>query len=177
MPRLPALALVAALVAGCAFSVDGELPAVTVTYEDLKIPPAPPAVDGAEHSITLPFTMDRPKLRLPRDAFHEVYAFGMSMTAKAGVSDLSFIRTLRVTLTSPERQREGLPPFEIARYERDEGGDLVGPILKATALMPADITPAFGASVHQLGLEATGHMPGTPWLADLSFFLGAKVSY
>lgn len=179
MPRRSALAVgtLAALLCGCAFSVDGELPAVTVTYRDLRLPALPPAAGGAEHSVSLPFAMDRPRLRLPRDAFHEVLVHGMTLTATAGVGDLSFIRTLRVTLTSPERQMQGLPPIEIARYERDDDGELVGPVLRATSLMPVDVTSAFAASTHLLAFEVVGRLPAVPWLADLSIFLDAKIAY
>jgi hypothetical protein len=177
-PAAVALAIAAAAgPAGCAFSVEGELPSVTVTHADLMFPPAPRGPESGEQTVAVSFVQTRPKLALPREAFHEVSASGATFVAKSGVTDLAFVRSVRITLATLDDHLAGLEPIEIARYHRTESA----PGARLEALppgdAPVDVTSIWKAQNYVLGIEISGVPPAGFWTADLSVHLGAQIKY
>lgn len=173
----PAALLLIALASGnCIISAEGELPDVEVTERDVAIPAAPLEADGSDVAISVTFKQKPARAGLPRNAFSDVRVLGVGVTAKSGVSDLSFLKALRVTATSAEATAAGFAPVEIARFERSSttGG---GPTLMIPADPPADVTALWKSNEVVFTLGAIGQMPTTAWTADVGMRFGATVTY
>ena len=99
----------------------------------MAIPAAPLEADGSDVAISVTFKQKPARAGLPKDSFSDVRVLSVGVTAKSGVSDLAFLKGLRVTATSAEATAAGFAPVEIARFERN-GSSGAGP----TLLIPAD---------------------------------------
>src|SRR5687767_8288710 len=88
------IAFTACLLTGCALSVEGELPDVEVIEQNIAIPGV---VRGGVETFALTVAQKVPRFNLPSSVFAEIRVREVSIAATSGVSDLSFIRALRVT--------------------------------------------------------------------------------
>jgi hypothetical protein len=173
----PAALLVIALATGnCIISAEGELPDVEVTERDVAIPAAPLEADGSDVAISVVFKQKPARAGLPKDSFSEVRVLSVGVTAKSGISDLAFLKGLRVTATSAEATAAGFAPVEIARFERN-GSSGAGPTLLIAADPPADVTALWKSTEVVFTLAAVGQMPTTAWTADVGMRFGATISY
>src|SRR4051812_32508523 len=100
-----ALAAVAVLGGGCTLFAEGEIPDVELVQNDLLFPAAPLASQGMEVALSVPFKLRPGRIGIARDAFSAVRVLSVAITAKSGVSDLTFLHTARITLAS-------LDPFD-----------------------------------------------------------------
>ncbi len=164
------------LASGCAFSIDGELPNMTVSQQDVWFAPAPAHVDLGEQSLKITYTPAKTKLALPRDAFAEVKPLSVSVVPKRGVSDLTFVRSLRVSISTADPSIANPPaPVEIARYERDADDNFADII--APSSPGADLTDLWRAGNYTVTVEATGLLPQVGWSVDVNLNLSAKIKY
>jgi hypothetical protein len=166
-----------ALGSGCVLSAEGELPDVEVTTRDVAIPAAPlEALEaGRDVAIAVSFRQKPERAGLSKSNFAQVRVLSVQVTAKSGVSDLAFLRSLRVVATSPEATNMGLAPVEIARYERN--GAAGGTTLSIPSDPPADITQLWRSSEIVFTLQAVGQMPTVAWTADVGLHVGATLTY
>ena len=165
-----------ALASGCALSAEGELPEVEVTQRDIAIPGAPLDADGGEVTLPVTFRQQPPRLGLEGATFSRVEVLGMQIAASGGVTDLSFLRRLRVTATSPKADAAKRAPIEIINYQRAVEGD-VGATLALPTAPPADVTELWQDSSMLFTLEITGQLPTVAWSADVGLSFGATVTY
>ena len=173
----PAALLAIALASGnCIISAEGELPDVEVTERDVAIPAAPLEADGSDVAISVVFKQKPARVGLPKDSFSDVRVLSVGVTAKSGISDLAFLKGLRVTATSAEATAAGFAPVEIARFERN-GSSSAGPTLLIPADPPADVTALWKSTEVVFTLAAVGQMPTTAWTADVGMRFGATISY
>jgi hypothetical protein len=168
-------ALGLALASGCALSAEGELPEVEVTQRDIAIPGAPLDADGGEVTLPVTFRQQPPRLGLEGATFSRVEILGMQIAATGGVTDLSFLRRLRVTATSPKAEAARRAPIEVVNYQRAEGD--IGATLALPTGPPADVTELWQDSSMLFTLEITGQLPTVAWSADVGLSFGATVSY
>lgn len=166
-------ALVAlALAAGCALSAEGEIRDLSITRHDIAVPGTSIELPDFEPTITTSFTQRQPDLGLPDDGFTEVTVRAVTITARAGVEDLSFVRSLRITVAPAE----GGVPVEIARYNRDLDGP-AGPVLIMREDPAPDVIEAWQSERSVIAVEATGTLPERDWSVDVTVTYGLRVTY
>ena len=178
MRGLPPLGLLAAmaLASGCALSAEGELPEVEVTERDIAIPGAPLDADGGEVSLSVGFRQKPAKVGLEGATFSRVHILGIQVATTGGATDLSFLRRLRITATSPEAGAAGRAPIEVARYQREDEAE-VGSTLVLPSKPPADVTELWQHTALLFTLEITGQLPTMAWTADVGMSFGATITY
>jgi hypothetical protein len=174
--RIAVVVAALALGPGCILSAEGELPDVEVTERDVAIPAAPLEADGSDVAIAVSFRQKPARAGLAKSNFADVRVLSVHLTAKSGVSDLGFVKGLRVVATSSEAAAMGLAPVEIARYERN-GGGAGGPMLSIPSNPPADVTQLWRSSEIVFTMQAVGQMPTTAWTADVGMHFGATLTY
>jgi len=173
-----ALLLASAVGPGCALSVEGELPAIDITRKDIRIPAIP--AEGRrtpEQTVMVPvFVEPHDRLVLPRESYESVKVHNVALTAKSGVSDMSFVRTLRLTISSLEDHSAKQPPLEMARYERGATPDH-SPTLTITNDPPTEVVAAWKADVVVIGIEVSGVLPDGAWVLDVTARMSATIRY
>ncbi len=174
-PRAPAL-LGLALLAGCALSAEGELPEVEVTERDLAIPAAPAEADGNEVSLAVSFRQQPARVGLQGASFSKVRVLGVQIATTGGLDDLSFLRRLRITATSPKAEAAREAPIEVAAYERSDDAE-VGATLTLTTDPPVDVTELWKDASLLFTLHITGELPTVAWSADVGMSFAATITY
>src|ERR1700759_4198241 len=76
--------------AGCV-SVDAEIPDIEVTQKDLSFAGVPVGSTLGDVSMTRTFSQEHDALDLPEGLNPEVKALAVSLTAKSGIKDFSFV--------------------------------------------------------------------------------------
>jgi hypothetical protein len=169
--------------AGCSPVVDAKFSDVVVTRPDISIPAAPTA---GLTSVTFSFSMDSSKLgassnpaaqnQIASAKLHEI-----SLTAKGGITDLSFIKTLHTIAYVPLRGSGATSEnqVEIADYERS-GTQPVGAVLTVPPPEPVDLLPLLRpTSTEQTKIVVVvnlgGELPMSAWKADVSMSLSIEL--
>ncbi|HEY0715804.1 MAG TPA: hypothetical protein VGF45_24180, partial [Polyangia bacterium] len=135
------LALVAGLavaLSSCVIAGEAELPDLEVVNSGITIPAAPPEADGSEVALTVAFQQKPNRAGLASNSFQDVHVNAVTVVATAGISDLSFVRSLRILAsnpTAPAAKRQA--PVEIARYQR-KAGEPVGRSIEIPNTPPAN---------------------------------------
>jgi len=168
---------VALLLGGCALSVEGELPEIEVTQEALSVPGVPRELRTGEVSVAVPsFFQPNDRLGLPIDSYKSVKVKGLVVSLKkGGGGDLSFVHTMRVTLSGLQGYLAGVAPTEVARYERPAGGS-AGTTIDASQ-GSVEVVEAWRDPVTVMTLEATGDLPEEAWTVDVVVRLSAVLTY
>jgi hypothetical protein len=180
-PALVAVVALAALASGCTLFAEGDIPDVELVQNDLLFPAAPLGSQGMEVALSVPFKLRPGRIGIARDAFSAVRVLSVAITAKSGVTDLTFLHTARITLASFDPFDAGgtlqQGPVEIARYSRIDGAE-VGPSVKVESEPPTDVTDIWRTAPTVVFVaEITGQLPTVAWTADISIRLGANVKY
>jgi hypothetical protein len=176
--RAPKALLAIALAAGgCVMSATGELPEVEVTQQNLKLPGVPRELRTGDVSVTIPaFFQPNDRLGLPIDKYESVKVNSLSLILKkGGGGDLSFVRTMRVTLTGLQGYLSGQVPTEVARYQRPDTGT-AGSTLELGA-GSVEVVDAFRDPVTVMIVEATGDLPEDEWAIDVVVRMSALLHY
>jgi hypothetical protein len=170
LATLLAVAL-AAGAGGCALSVEADVPDVEVTQHDISIAGVPMAGLLGEVSTHHSFTQKLPDLNLPKGLASNVEAAKIEFTAKTGIVDFSFLRSLRVTMTP-----NGSPaPIELINYEKADGA-VVGKTLLVDSLNAVDILKDWKDTA-LFDIQVAGTLPETAWTVDMSVHFNGKLSY
>jgi hypothetical protein len=161
---------------GCVIDAEAELPDVEVSSNGIAIPAAPAEADGNDVSLTVGFRQKPNRAGLSKDAFADVHVLSVNLKSSGGVSDLAFLKSLRITATSAEAEAAGRAPIEISRYAR-VSGKTVGPLLQMSSDPPADITQLWKGKELVFSIEVAGQLPTVPWTADVAMRVGATLDY
>jgi hypothetical protein len=182
----PSLFALGLLLVGCAPVVDAKFSDIEVTRPDIPIPPAGPG------AITLPpvtFSFDSTLLGANSnlEAQSQIIAVDMhklSLTAKSGVTDLSFIQTLHALAFVPLKNSsfqtgQSSRQVEIADYERRDDKP-VGPIFTVPLPEPVNILPLLQpSSLDQrkivVVVSLSGQMPNQNWTIDVSMSISVEL--
>lgn len=171
----------------CSPNIDAEFPEVEVTYPNLEAPAyiAIPNVP-ADPQITLSFELDSRNIgasALPANQkrFQAATIYQVTLTATSGVSDLSFIRKLRIVAELPASNQvptAPTPKIEIGYYER-QGDAPIGPVFTFPLPVPVDILPLIRPSQSDqrkiiVTITAGGTLPNVGWTADVVMRLSAR---
>lgn len=174
VPRLLAATFVSVLVAsagGCALSVEAEIPEIEVTHRGLMFEGAPIEIPG-EISMTKSFSQEHDKLDFPEGLGAEVKTLSITLKATSGVSDLSFIRYLRISMSG----HEGHSAIELGTYDADIDGSS-GAEITLTTLNPVNVLDAWKTESATFTLEVAGSLPTSSWTADITVRFAGKAKY
>ena len=173
----------AALLAGCSPIVDGEFSDIEVTRPDITIPAVTTATQPA---VTFSFSIDSTPLGAnanpeAQDGIVSVKLHRLALTAKSGVTDLSFIETLHALACVPISKTSTLSSrqVELADYEREF--DLpAGKTFEVPIPEPVDLLPLLRPSSTEprrilVIVNLGGALPTTQWQADVSMSLSIEI--
>ncbi len=172
-------------VLGCSPVVDASFPQISITRLDIPVPAAPTT---ARSTVYFQFSFNSGQLGAstkPENQSHirAVHLEQLSVTAKSGISDLSFIQTLRAVAFVPidkTTTKKTSRQVEIADYER-AGDAALGSTFLVPLPEPVDLLPLLRPS----GSEATtiwvsvnlgGQLPTVSWTTDVTMVLSAAAS-
>jgi hypothetical protein len=170
------LALAFALVtgaAGCMVSVDAEIPRVEVTQRDLLFAGVPVAGALGEVSMTRSFSESHQALDLPAGLTSEVKALDVSLTAKQGISDFSFVRNLRLTMSD---ESDGADAIELINYERDIAAP-ASLVLTMVSANPVNTLEKWKTKSALFTIDIAGTLPDTDWSVDVTVRFAGSIHY
>jgi hypothetical protein len=173
--RLFALALATlgftAAAAGCTVSVEAEIPEVTVTQRDLMFQGVPDLGIG-DVSMEKSFSQDHSKIDLPDGLDSKVKTLAVTLRGTRGVSDMSFLKLLRVTMSTANITE----PIELGTYEAVPGAPASNEI-HLTSINPIDVFEAWNTDSATFTLQLAGSLPKTNWTADVIVRFSARAKY
>jgi hypothetical protein len=183
--RLSGLLLLSWLSAACSPIVDAKFDEVQVLGPDVSIPPA-----AGLTTFTFTFNFDSSHLGANNKSLEaqsnlvSVKLNQLSLVAKSGVSDLSFIRELRATAlvplkTSTSQDTRTVRQVEIADYVR-RGDGQVGPTFLVPLPEPVDILPLLQPSSTEqsrivLVVNLVGQLPNQNWVTNVSMAISVEL--
>jgi hypothetical protein len=182
--RVFGLLLLSWWAAGCSPIVDAKFDEVQVVGADYSIPPA-----SGLSSVLLRFNFDSSRLGANQNLEAQsnlvsVKLNQLSLVAKSGVSDLSFIRELRATALVPlksstSEDTKTVRQVEIADYVR-RGDGQVGPTFLVPLPEPVDILPLLKPSSTEqsrivLVVNLAGLMPNQSWVTNVSMAVSVEL--
>jgi len=154
-----ALVLSALVLAGCGATIDE--PSVCKTLRDQTVPSA----EGLK-AISVPLAVDlRPELKALGVTQGSAELSQVTLHVDDGVSDLSFLTSLRVNLLQPSDGGE----IELVDYE-----GVTAPTTLVLDGGGGDILPDALAGPLSLQLTLAGDLPETTWHADVTVCLAAR---
>jgi hypothetical protein len=173
---LMAGALLAASAAGCSLSVEGELPDVEVTRHGVAVPGVPFELRVSDPVISVPVTFDpRDQLALDPNSYRSVKLREVLFAVTGADTDLSFVRTVRMTINGARADAAGAAPLQVLRYERDDAGPPVGTVIDLPLAPPVDVLSAWRDPPCIIILEVQGALPEDPWTLDVTVRLAATI--
>jgi hypothetical protein len=157
--------------------VQGELPEIEVTQHDLSLPGAPRELRTGEVTVSVPsFFQPNERIGLPIESYRSVKVKGLTVVLKkGGGGDLSFLRTLRVTLSGLQGYLAGVAPTEVGEYQRP-ADRTAGATLEA-GKGSVEVVEAWRDPITVMTVEATGDLPEEAWTVDVVVRLSAVLSY
>lgn len=163
--------LAASTAAGCGISVEADVPEIEVTQRDLGFEGVPISSLIGDVSLTKTFSQQHEKLELPDGIDSHVKALGITLTAKTGIQDFSFLHNLRLTMTDDVHT-----PIELISYQQDPN---VPPsnVLEMTSTNPADTLEQWKTNSATFTVEVAGTLPATDWTVDLAVRFAGSVKY
>jgi hypothetical protein len=166
------------LVAGCVIAGEAEIADLEVLNSGISIPAAPPEADGTDVTLAVNFQQKPNRAGLASGAFEAVHVNAVNLVATAGISDLSFVRSLRIFVSNPNAAPANRrAPVEIAHYERSAASQSPSRSLAIANTPPADVTDLWKGDEVTFTLEVSGQMPTVPWTADVGLRVGATLTY
>lgn len=182
-PR-PLLGLVTVLLFGCSPVVDASFSDVEVTRSDIPVPGAP---SSSPTNVPFSFTVSSGQLGANTDLnaqsrIRSMNLHQLSLTAKSGISDLSFVSKLHAVAFVPLSKTETSQTtrmVEIADYERITDTP-VGRTLEIPLPEPVDLVPLLRPSKPEpakivVSVNLSGQLPTVDWTTDVSMVLSMEV--
>ena len=169
--------------AGCAPIVDAKFSDIEVTRPDIPVLPA-----GAGSTSPPPFSFSFDSTYLGANSNFQaqsqivsVKMHKLSLTAKTGVTDLSFIRTLHAVAFVPIKNStsQSTRQVEIADYER-HGDAALGPTFSVPLPEPVDLLRLLQPSSADqrkivVVVSLGGQLPSLSWTTDVSMSISVEL--
>jgi hypothetical protein len=171
------------LAGGCSPVVEARFDDIEVTRPDIPVPGA--GISGLS-SVMFSFSFDSTKLGAnsnlqAQSAIASVKLQRLELTAKGGVTDLSFIRTLHAFAFVPlaKTNYQSTRQVEIADYER-RGDEPVGATFSVPLPEPVDILPLLQPSSSDqrkivVVVSLGGELPSQNWTTDVSMSISVEL--
>jgi hypothetical protein len=167
-----ALALSPLLLSSC-FYVEAEEPSVCKTVLDQSFPGSPL---GGSYDVSQEFSYDFGNEIVLSFNGHTVdtnaRALNVTLTAKSGISDFSFIDSADATLTAP-----GQPDIQIVTYTKPAGSTPSATLVIQGGSDNIDITNYLKNGTIGVRLHFAGSAPPSNFTADVKTCVYAKVKY
>lgn len=157
--------------AGCAIGVEADVPDVQVTQRGVVFPGVAGG-SGGDLSMAKSFSQEHKKIDFPDGLDSDVRTLSVSLRATGGVTDLSFIHYLRVTM-APD---DGSEAIELGGYE-PAAGAAVGDEIHLTTLNPINVFAAWNADRAIFTLQIVGALPEHDWTGDVTAHFSGKLKY
>ena len=157
---------------GCAISVEADVPDVEVTQRSVMFMGVPGGSSAGEMSMSKSYSQEHGKIEAPDGLDSEVKTLSVSLRATTGVTDLSFISRLRVTMASDD----GSEAIELGVYEPARGA-VVGDTISLTTLNPVNVLSAWKSNKAKFTLEIVGVLPEHDWTGDVTAHFSGKIKY
>jgi hypothetical protein len=170
---LPLFALAMTGGAGCMVSVEAEIPDVEITQKGLAFTGVPLGGALGDVSMTQSFSQQHDALELPEGLTSEVKALEVSLTARQGISDFSFVHYLRLTMSDDGNNANAV---ELINYERD-GSAAPSPVLTMIAANPVNALEKWKTKSALFTIDVAGTLPEHDWVADITVRFGGKIRY
>jgi hypothetical protein len=173
----------AVLLAGCAPVVDGKFSDIEVTRPDISIPALTVAT---QPSVTFTFTIDSNPFGASsnpeaQDGIVAVKLHRLALTAKSGITDLSFIESLHALACVPisKNTTQSVRQVELADYERRFDVP-VGTTFEVPIAEPIDLLPLLRPSSTEprrilVIVNLGGQLPTSEWKADVTMSLSLEI--
>ena len=165
------LAAALAAAGGCSLSVEADVSDVAVTQHDIAIAGLPMAGRLGDVSTHFSFTETLPALNLPTGTQSNLRSAKVDFVAKKGVTDLSFVKALRVTMTANGSDA----PLELLNYEKADGA-VVGATLSVDSLNTIDLLAQWKDKA-VFDIQVAGTLPEADWAVDLTVHFDGQVAY
>lgn len=169
-----ALAGLASLGAGAGCSASADLPEVAVTRSDIAFEGMPEIPGHSDTTQTLETSFDHPSdMELPKDLKPELRARSVTVTARGGMVDLSFLEGVEITLSS---RAPGAPePDVLAYYERPRSGQ-VGRVIEMQTNKDSDVIEYWDTKQAYYDVKVWGILPPEDWSVDVTFSFSGSIS-
>lgn len=168
-----AVAFLATGAAGCALSVEADVPEVEVTKKDIAFEGVPIGSALGDVSMTKSFSQKHSALDLPKGLTTEVHAIGVTLVAKSGIKDFSFLRMLRLTMADEKNQANAI---ELINYQQ-QPGDGTGETLTMMAANPVNAMEQWKSDSAIFTIDVVGTLPTETWSADVVMRFGGSIKY
>jgi len=168
-----AVSALSTVAAGCGISVEADVPDVQVTQHGVVFPGVAGAGAAGDMSMAKSFSQDHGKIEFPDGLDSEVRTLDVSLRAISGVTDLSFIHYLRVTMAPDDGAS---PAIELGVYE-PAATARVGKEIHLTTLNPINVFDAWNTDKAKFTLEVAGVLPENDWTGDVTAHFSGKLKY
>ena len=162
----------AAALAGCNISVEAEIPDVQVTQRGVVFPGVAGASLVGDMSMAKSFSQEHERIEFPEGLDSEVKTLSVSLRATSGVTDLSFIHYMRITMAADD----GSEAIELGIYEPAPGA-IVGDTISLTTLNPVNVFAAWNTDRAKFTLEVVGALPEHDWTGDVTAHFAGRIKY
>jgi hypothetical protein len=182
--RLPALLLGLFGAMGCSPVVDATFSDIEIGRSDIPVPGAPAA---GVSTVGFQFTFASGQLGAntnpeAQSRIRQADLRELSIVAKTGVSDLSFIQTLHAVAFVPLSKSTNIETtrqVEIADYQRRDTAS-VGKTFKVPLPEPVDLLPLLRPSSTEpakvvVSVSLGGQLPTVGWTTDVSMVLSVSI--
>jgi hypothetical protein len=165
-------ALLSVAAAGCGIGVEADVADVQVIQRGLKFKGVPGASLAGDLAMAKSFTQKKKKIEFPDGLASEVKTLSVSLRATGGVSDLAFIKYMRVTM-APD---DDTAAIELGVYEPTPG-TVAGAEISLTTLNPVNVFEAWNTDSAKFTLEIVGALPEHDWTGDVIAHFSGKIRY
>jgi hypothetical protein len=167
------IATLSALAASGCLSVDAEVPEMQVKRHDLVFEGVP-ETPGVAAAVTETFTHRHSPLWVPDGIQSEIRATEVTLEARQGTPELSFIEGL-LLVTSADEQGSAEPEVVLA-YERAEQVR-VGQVLSMPARSTTNLAELWQTDATHYELTVWGMLPAQSWSVDVTVTFSGSFSY
>jgi hypothetical protein len=177
-------AVLALLFAGCSPVVEAEFSRIEVSRPGISIPPAPTA---SLSSVTFSFALDSTNLGASwnpdaQDNITEVKLHRLAFTAKSGITDVSFIRTLHAMACVPITKNTTVSSRQVEIADYEHTGQTPSPpsdTFDVPLPEPVDLLPLLHPAKNEpkrilVIVNLGGSLPTSEWWADVAMSLSVR---
>jgi hypothetical protein len=124
-------------------------------------------------SMTKNFSQNHSALNLPKGVTSEVRAISITLTAKNGVTDFSFIHTLHFTISDANNLTSSI---ELINYQQEPGATVTD-TLTIISTNPANVLNQWMSDSTIFTIDISGTLPTNDWSADMVLRFSGSVKY
>lgn len=167
------VAFLATGAAGCALSVEADVPEIEVTKKGIAFDGVPIGNELGTVSMIKTFSQKHTALELPTGLTTEVHAVGVTLKADSGITDFSFLKMLRLTMADETNQSASI---ELINYEQPDNAP-ASDTLNMISANPANAFDMWKSDSAIFTIEVAGTLPTESWSADVTMRFSGSVKY